>query len=122
MNIVAMADLFEDQLQTVKVKLDQLNAAKGFPAIQKSNIYQGSMAYLELMNNKDVDANRHKSFISSIETGDYLNETGRGAASTLTAILVRNATEAQEKLTWDEICFSNEKIDPNLNLSQFDKI
>ncbi len=55
-NIVAIADLFDYQLQSAKVKLDQLNASKGFPAIRRSNIYQGSRAYLELMNNKDVDA------------------------------------------------------------------
>src|SRR5690606_23229467 len=37
-------------------KLNQLNAANGFPAIQQANIYQGSKAYLDLMNNKEVDA------------------------------------------------------------------
>ncbi|HEY1060336.1 MAG TPA: Gfo/Idh/MocA family oxidoreductase, partial [Daejeonella sp.] len=55
-HIVAIADLFQDQLQAAKPKLDQLNAAKGFPAIPKSNIYQGSDAYLRLLNNKEVDA------------------------------------------------------------------
>lgn len=54
--IIGMADLFDDQLQMAKVTVDQLNAAKGFPGIAKSNIYQGSKAYLELINNKDVDA------------------------------------------------------------------
>ena len=69
----------------------------------------------------DADANKHKSFINSIETGNYLNETARAAESTLTAIMGRNAAETQESVTWDEIRFSNEKIDPGLNLSQFDK-
>ncbi|MEX2594174.1 MAG: Gfo/Idh/MocA family oxidoreductase [Anditalea sp.] len=55
-NIIAMADLFEDQLQTAKGKFNQLNASKGFPDIDKSNIYQGSKAYLELLENKEVDA------------------------------------------------------------------
>lgn len=55
-NIVAMADLLPDQLEKGKVALDKLNAAKGFPPIQKANVYQGSQAYLRLLQNKGVDA------------------------------------------------------------------
>src|SRR5450432_413160 len=55
-NIIAMADLFEDKLQNAKVKLNGVNTAKGFPAIDQSNIYQGSKAYLKLLENKEVDA------------------------------------------------------------------
>jgi myo-inositol 2-dehydrogenase/D-chiro-inositol 1-dehydrogenase len=69
----------------------------------------------------DADENKVKSFIKSIETRNYLNETQQGAESTLTAILGRNAAKAEEKITWDEMRLSNEKIDPMLNLSQFDK-
>lgn len=69
----------------------------------------------------DADANKHKEFINSIETANYLNETRRGAESTLTAILGRNAAERQKMVTWDELYFSNEKIETGLNLSQFDK-
>jgi myo-inositol 2-dehydrogenase / D-chiro-inositol 1-dehydrogenase len=54
--IIAMADLFDDRLQTASNKLNKVNAEKGFPEIQKANIYKGSKAYLELLNNKDVDA------------------------------------------------------------------
>jgi hypothetical protein len=35
--------------------------------------------------------------------------------------LGRNAAKAQERITWDEMNLSNEKIDPMLNLEQFDK-
>ena len=38
-NIVAMADLFEDQLQIAKTKLNRLNSGKGFPEINPANIY-----------------------------------------------------------------------------------
>ena len=55
-NIIAMADLFQDQLLEARGKFNKLNAAKDFGEIPKSNIYQGSAAYLELVNNKDVDA------------------------------------------------------------------
>ena len=69
----------------------------------------------------DADTNKVKSFIQSIETGNHLNEIQQGSASTLTAILGRNAAMANGKITWDEMRLSNEKIDPKLNLSQFDK-
>src|SRR3954465_16017168 len=55
-NIIAMADIFEDQLQNKKSTYDQLNGAKGFPEISTSNMYQGSKAYLKLLENKKVDA------------------------------------------------------------------
>lgn len=69
----------------------------------------------------DADANKDQAFIKSIETGNYLNETRSGAESTLTAILGREAATTQRKMTWDEVYFSGEKLDPKLNLSQFDK-
>ena len=55
-SIVAMADLFEDQLNTAAATFNKLNAAKKFPAINKANIYRGSKAYQRLIENKDVDA------------------------------------------------------------------
>jgi len=55
-NIVAMADLFEDKLQTAKPILNKLNANKKFAEIKSQNIYKGSKAYMHLLENKDVDA------------------------------------------------------------------
>src|SRR6476620_12607953 len=55
-NVIAMADLFEDKLQTGEAAFNKLNADKQFPAIKKSNIYKGSKAYIRLLENKDVDA------------------------------------------------------------------
>ena len=55
-NIIAMADLFEDKLKEGKIKLDKLNVAKGFAEIGSPNIYRGSKAYLELLGNKDINA------------------------------------------------------------------
>ncbi|CAN5305237.1 Gfo/Idh/MocA family oxidoreductase [soil metagenome] len=69
----------------------------------------------------DADANKEQAFIKSIETGNYLNETRSGAESTLTAILGREAATTQREMTWDEVYFSGEKLDPKLDLSQFDK-
>ena len=55
-NIVAIADLFPDKLQAAETNYNKLNAAKGFGAISKQNIYKGSKAYMRLLENKDIDA------------------------------------------------------------------
>ncbi len=69
----------------------------------------------------DADKNKGKSFINSIETGQYLNQLRPACESTLTAILGREAATRQELVKWDEIDLSTEKIDPQLDLTQFDK-
>ena len=69
----------------------------------------------------DADANKDISFIRSIETGNYINEARAGSESTLTAILGRTAATAGEEITWDEMMLSNARMDPMLNLTQFDK-
>ncbi len=69
----------------------------------------------------DADRNKGKSFINSIETGQYLNQLRSGCDSTLTAILGREAATRQERVTWDELDLSSERIDPRLNLTQFNK-
>lgn len=68
----------------------------------------------------DSNENKVKSFIGSIRSGKYLNESASGATSTYTAILGRMAAERGEQVLWDAMLNSNESIDPNLNLSQFD--
>jgi predicted dehydrogenase len=68
----------------------------------------------------DADANKEKAFITSIETGKHLNETGSGAASTLTAILGRESAASGKEMTWDEMLRLSQQLDPKLNLSQFD--
>lgn len=68
----------------------------------------------------DANENKVKSFINSIKTGKYLNQTHEGAKSTLSAILGRDSGISEGKVTWDEMYFSNSKLNPHLNLSQFD--
>jgi myo-inositol 2-dehydrogenase/D-chiro-inositol 1-dehydrogenase len=70
---------------------------------------------------QDADANKEIAFIRSIETGNYLNETRSGAESALTAILGREAAISGERVGWDELRNSAARLDPMLNLSQFDK-
>jgi len=69
----------------------------------------------------DANSNKVKSFINSIETGNLINEAKSGANSTLSAILGRMSATSGMVKTWDEMYFSNQKFQANLNLSQFDK-
>lgn len=69
---------------------------------------------------QDADKNKEIAFIKSIETGNYLNQARSGAESALTAILGREAAIAGETMGWDELKNSNARLDPMLNLKQFD--
>ena len=70
----------------------------------------------------DADANKGSAFIKSIETGDYLNDTFSGVSSTLSAIMGREAAMSGNQIMWDDLRFSSQRLDPKLNLSQFDLI
>jgi myo-inositol 2-dehydrogenase / D-chiro-inositol 1-dehydrogenase len=70
---------------------------------------------------EDADPQKEIAFIKSIETGNYLNEAKSGAESTLTAILGREAGISGERVGWDELRNSDARLDPRLNLEQFDK-
>jgi len=83
------------------------------PQQQASGVFLSSL--------HDADAKKEQAFIKSIETGKYLNEVRSGAESTLTAILGRETTLTKRQMSWDEVVASNQRLDPKLNLSQFDK-
>jgi predicted dehydrogenase len=68
----------------------------------------------------DADLNKGTAFIKSIETGNYLNDTFAGVASTLTAIMGREAAMSGDKVLWDNLRLSSQRLDPRLNLGQFD--
>lgn len=70
---------------------------------------------------QDADANKEIAFVKSIETGNFLNETMSGADSALSAILGREAAFSGNRISWNELRNSNSRLDPMLNLSQFDK-
>ena len=69
----------------------------------------------------DANKNKVRAFIGSIESGNYLNETGSGSNSTLAAIMGRNSSITNQEISMEEIRISDEYLDPKLNLSQFDK-
>ncbi|MEW6236627.1 MAG: Gfo/Idh/MocA family oxidoreductase [Candidatus Omnitrophota bacterium] len=55
-------------------------------------------------------------FIESVKSGNYANETLQAAESTLTCILGRIAAYEERMVTWDEMMKSNLTIDPKLKL------
>ena len=69
----------------------------------------------------DSDKNKGQSFIHSIESGNYLNETASGSASTLAAIMGRNSATSNKEISMEEVRSSDEHLDPKLNMSQFDR-
>lgn len=67
----------------------------------------------------DSTTNKVKSFINSIETGNFINEAKSGATSTLSAILGRMSAESKMETGWEKMMKSGQKYDIKLNLKQF---
>jgi myo-inositol 2-dehydrogenase / D-chiro-inositol 1-dehydrogenase len=54
--VVALADMFEDQLETARAAFDKMQAAKGYAAIAGSQLFRGPKAYEQIAHSNDVDA------------------------------------------------------------------
>jgi len=54
--VVALADMFQDQLDTARASFDKLQQAKGFSAIASSQLFVGPNAFHEIAASKEVDA------------------------------------------------------------------
>jgi myo-inositol 2-dehydrogenase/D-chiro-inositol 1-dehydrogenase len=54
--LVALADIFPDQLATAKAHFDEINASLGAPPIDQKMMYHGYTAYQQLAASPDVDA------------------------------------------------------------------
>lgn len=54
--IVALADLFQDQLDAARANFDKLQQAKGYSAIDASQLFVGPNAFHEIAASKEVDA------------------------------------------------------------------
>jgi len=53
--VVALADLFADQLEAARKHFDELNQSKGFEAIDSSQIFRGPKAYQQIAESKELD-------------------------------------------------------------------
>ena len=69
----------------------------------------------------DSTTNKVKNFISSIESGNLINEATSGANSTFSAILGRLSAEEKQEKSWSEMITSKQQFNIKLNLKQFDK-
>jgi myo-inositol 2-dehydrogenase/D-chiro-inositol 1-dehydrogenase len=54
--VVALADMFQDQLDTARANFDKLQTAKGYSAIDASQLFVGPDAYKKLLASKEIDA------------------------------------------------------------------
>lgn len=54
--VTAAGDMFQDNLDAGKLRLDEVSAGLGKPAIDASRLFRGPKAYEQLFTSKDVDA------------------------------------------------------------------
>jgi myo-inositol 2-dehydrogenase / D-chiro-inositol 1-dehydrogenase len=54
--VVALADLFQDQLDAAHAHFDQIQLAKGFAALDSSQLFVGPRAYEQIAASQEVDA------------------------------------------------------------------
>jgi myo-inositol 2-dehydrogenase / D-chiro-inositol 1-dehydrogenase len=54
--IAALADLFQDQLDTARARLDEIQQAKGFAILDTSQLFLGPKSYQQIAASKEVDA------------------------------------------------------------------
>ena len=54
--VVALADLFQDQLDAAHANFDKIQLAKGFAALDRAQLFVGPSAYQQMAASKEVDA------------------------------------------------------------------
>ena len=54
--VVALADMFQDQLDVARAAFDKMQSAKGYSAIDASQLFVGPMAFEAIAHSKEVDA------------------------------------------------------------------
>lgn len=54
--VVALADVFQDQIDKARARFDSLQQGKGYPALDASQLFAGPKAYQEIAASKEVDA------------------------------------------------------------------
>jgi myo-inositol 2-dehydrogenase / D-chiro-inositol 1-dehydrogenase len=54
--VVALADMFQDQLDKARAHFDQMQQGKGYAALDTAQLFVGPNAYRQIANSKEVDA------------------------------------------------------------------
>jgi myo-inositol 2-dehydrogenase/D-chiro-inositol 1-dehydrogenase len=65
-----------------------------------------------------ADAEKKKSFVESITTGHFHNQTDKGAESALSCMMARSAAYKGHEVTWDEQMKSTEVWDSKIDLNK----
>jgi hypothetical protein len=66
----------------------------------------------------EADAEKQKSFIGGISSGQFHNQAPQGVESALTAMLGRRAAYTGREATWDELLRSNEHWDSKIDIEK----
>jgi len=66
-----------------------------------------------------ADSEKEKAFVSSITSGQFLNQAALGAESAMSAMLGRNAAYTGKPVTWDALQKSKEVFDPKIDITKF---
>jgi myo-inositol 2-dehydrogenase / D-chiro-inositol 1-dehydrogenase len=66
-----------------------------------------------------ADAEKEKSFVESITSGNFQNQAALGAESAMSAMLGRNAAYSGKPLTWEELQKSKEVYEPHIDITKF---
>ena len=66
----------------------------------------------------DADAEKHRSFIGSIASGQFHNQASSGVESALTAMLGRMAMDTGREVAWEKLLRSHEKWQLGLDLDK----
>src|SRR5438270_12865130 len=54
--VVALADLFQDQLDAARARLDEIHQGKGYATLDGSQLFLGPTAFQSIVNSKEVGA------------------------------------------------------------------
>src|SRR5215467_2110354 len=54
--VTALADMFQDQLENARKHLDEIQKAKGYSALDSSQLFLGPNAYQKIAASKELDA------------------------------------------------------------------
>ncbi|HTS70708.1 MAG TPA: Gfo/Idh/MocA family oxidoreductase [Terriglobia bacterium] len=67
----------------------------------------------------EADSEKEKAFVSSITSGQFLNQAALGAESAMSAMLGRTAAYTGKPVTWDELQKSKEVLEPKIDITKF---
>jgi myo-inositol 2-dehydrogenase / D-chiro-inositol 1-dehydrogenase len=67
-------------------------------------------------NLEQADPEKKKAFVASITSGQFHNQSAKGAESALSCMMARLAAYTGHEVTWEELLKSKEVLDPKINL------